>query len=288
MKGLEYFPLCCHMSDSLKVFEANEGLEGFAVVIKLWQSIYSGEGYYKLFDKDVRILFAKEIGMDLEKLEGLTQAAVDREIFDKELYEKYEILTSDGVQKRFFKCAERRKKIPVKKEYLLVKTEQFLNLETGDSTGIEENVNIFQQSKVKKSKVKKSKVKKSRVKAKPKTAPPPPDDPEILNQVKKAYGEYENILLDDEEYEALKTELGETTLLGYIKKVDEYVQIYGKEYSDYYAVIKKWVYEDSEEEAEKETQKLVKKSKFNNYEDTGNHYYSGLMEEALSKLLDDS
>ena len=288
MKGLEYFPLCCHMSDSLKVFEANEGLEGFAVVIKLWQSIYSGEGYYKLFNDDVCTLFAKEICIDLNNLKRLVGAAVERGIFDKDLYDKYEILTSKGVQERFFKCAERRKKIPVKKEYLLVQTELFLNLETGDSPGIEENVNIFQQSKVKKSKVKKSKVKESRVKAKPKTAPPPPDDSETLNQVKKAYGKYENVLLDDEEYEALKNELGENVLLDYIKKVDEYVQINDREYSDYYAVIKKWVEEDEEEESENEAKKRVVRSKFNNYDDTGNHDYSGLMEEALKELLDDS
>lgn len=43
--GLEYFSLDCGMDDKVELIEAKYGLIGFAVIIKLWQKIYS-EGYY--------------------------------------------------------------------------------------------------------------------------------------------------------------------------------------------------------------------------------------------------
>ena len=81
--------------------------------------------------------------------------------FSQELYDKYNILTSPGIQERYFEAVIRRKKVEVKKEYLLIKhTQNFKNVVISS-----ENVNIFQknadiskQSKVEESKVKESKV----------------------------------------------------------------------------------------------------------------------------------
>ncbi len=266
MKGLEYFPLNCHMNDSVRLFEAETGLEGFAVLIKIWQSIYSGEGYFKLFDKDVCLLFATENGVRSDFVMDIIKKALERGIFNKELFKKHNILTSEGVQRRFFKCGERRKEIPVLKEYLLISPDDFSNL---SAYNLDENVNISKQSKVKKSKVKESKVKESI-----EPAPAPETEEEL-------FGEYKNVRLTRERYEKLLSSLGEERLRAYIKKVDEYVQLSGKEYKDFYLVIKRWAREDGEQKAN------LKKSKFVNYTDTNTHDYTDFQKKILEEMLGD-
>lgn len=263
MKGLEYFPLNCHMNDSVRLFEADTGLEGFAVLIKIWQSIYSGEGYFKYFDKDVCLLFSSEIGEKPDFVADIIKRALERDIFSRELFENYRILTSEGVQRRFFKCGERRKEIPVLKEYLLVPPDDFSNISVYN---LSENVNISKQSKVKKSKVKKSKVKES------KENPPAPDTND------ECFGEYKNVRLTKERYERLLSALGEKKLSAYIQKVDEYVQLSGKEYKDYYLLIKRWAKEDGEKSA-------PKKSKFVNYQDANTHDYTDFQKKILEEML---
>ncbi len=253
------------MNDSVRLFEAEMGLEGFAVLIKIWQSIYSGEGYFKLFDKDVCLLFATEIGVRADFVADIINKALERDIFSRELFENYKILTSAGVQRRFFKCGERRKEIPVLKEYLLISPDDFSNLSV---CKLNENVNISKQSKVKKSKVKKSKVKESK-----ETAPATDSEELIL-------GEYKNVHLTRERYSRLMSNLGERRLLDYIKKVDEYVQLSGKEYKDFYLVIKRWAREDGEKTS-------PKKSRFVNYQDTNTHDYTDFQKKILEEMLDE-
>ena len=61
------------------------------------------------------------------------------------------------------------------------------------------------------------------------------------------YGEYKHVLLTDEQYNKLLTDLGQKNLEEYIKKVDEYCQQYGKSYKDYNLTIRKWFKNDHKE-----------------------------------------
>lgn len=159
--GLEYFPLDVVLDDKFELIEAEFGLTGFAVIVKLFQKIYGGQGYYCEWTNEVALLFAKRIGLGGSVVSEIVAASIKRGIFSQELYDKYNILTSPGIQERYFDAVIRRKKVEVKKEYLLIKhTQNFKNVVISS-----ENVNIFQknadiskQSKVEESKVKESKV----------------------------------------------------------------------------------------------------------------------------------
>lgn len=96
------------------------------------------------------------------------------DIFSKEMFEKYGILTSRGIQKRFADVAKRRKEIFDKPEYVLLDYAQ----NSGDVDNSGENVcNSGENacnpttSKVKESKVKECKGKESRTAAPPASAP---------------------------------------------------------------------------------------------------------------------
>ena len=45
-EGVDYFSLDCYMDDKIKMIQAEFGLKGFAIVVKLWQTIYREHGYY--------------------------------------------------------------------------------------------------------------------------------------------------------------------------------------------------------------------------------------------------
>ena len=57
--GITSFPLEVDLNDKFKLLEAEYGSKGFAVLIKLFQHIYS-KGYYAKWDIDVGCLFMRE------------------------------------------------------------------------------------------------------------------------------------------------------------------------------------------------------------------------------------
>lgn len=159
--GINYFPLNVHLDDKFELIEAEFGLKGFAIVVKLFQKIYGQQGYYCEWTEDVALLFGKNVGLGGDAVSEIVRAAIKRGIFDSELYDKYQILTSRGIQGRYFEAVSRRKEVEVRKEYLLIKVDQIyknvriLNENVNISS---KNVNISEQKKVEESKVKEKKV----------------------------------------------------------------------------------------------------------------------------------
>lgn len=156
--GLEYFPLDVHLDEKFDLIEAEFGLTGFSVVVKLFQRIYGGEGYYCEWTREVALLFARQVGLGGSAVSEIIEAAIKRGIFDKDLFEKYQILTSAGIQKRYFEAVVRRKQVEVKSAYLLLCNSQIPKnvYISGENVNISsKNADISKQSKVKESKVKK-------------------------------------------------------------------------------------------------------------------------------------
>lgn len=157
--GVDYFPLDTVLDTKFELIEAEFGLTGFAVVVKLFQKIYGGQGYYCEWTDEVALLFSKKIGGG-NAVSEIVSAAIKRGIFNKEMYEKYSILTSKGIQERYFEAVSRRVQVNVKKEYLLVSdtllSENVNNNEVSADRN-PENVYRNTQSKEKESKVNKNK-----------------------------------------------------------------------------------------------------------------------------------
>ncbi len=170
--GLDYFPLDVHLDEKFELIEAEFGLTGFAVVVKLLQRIYGQQGYYCEWTNEVALLFSRSLGVipqDRRASGGnvvseIVEAAIRRGIFDKTLYERYHILTSAGIQKRYLEAVSRRKSASIEKRYLLLcNTSDFknVNISSENVSKSEENVYISSQSKEEKRKGEKSKEKKN-------------------------------------------------------------------------------------------------------------------------------
>lgn len=157
--GIPYFPLDTHLDDKFELIEAEFGLTGFSVIVKLYQKIYGGFGYYCEWTKDVALLFGKRLGLGGNAVSEIVDAAIRRGIFDADKYEIYQILTSAGIQNRYFEAVSRRKSVGVKKQYLLVKLgEKYKNVYISEKNAdiSSKNADILGQSKEEERRVKES------------------------------------------------------------------------------------------------------------------------------------
>lgn len=164
--GIDYFPLDVALDEKFELIEAEFGLTGFGVVVKLLQKIYGGQGYYVEWTNEVALLFAKRVGLGGSVVSEIVEASVKRGVFDKTLYDKYHILTSKGIQKRYFEAVGRRKSVEVEGAYLLVNAADFsknASIAVKNVDIFSKNADISQQSKVEESRVEKSRGKESRV-----------------------------------------------------------------------------------------------------------------------------
>jgi hypothetical protein len=118
---LDYFPFDVLDSDELKLFEAEFGLKGYAVYVKLLQRVYSVHGYYTQISDDVLLMFAKrEVGLSVRSVSEIINGLIRRRIFDGRLYAKYNILTSEDIQKNYL-SAKRQTPKKILEAYRLIK-----------------------------------------------------------------------------------------------------------------------------------------------------------------------
>ncbi len=64
--GLDYFELNCQLEEKIRLIQAEFGLKGFAVVVKLYQKIYGEFGYYCEWSEDSLLLFMSENGLSCD------------------------------------------------------------------------------------------------------------------------------------------------------------------------------------------------------------------------------
>ena len=168
--GIDYFPLDVRLDTKFELIEAEFGVSGFAIVVKLYQQIYGGFGYYCEWTNEVALLFSRSVGLGGNVVSEILEASIKRGIFNKDMFDKYGILTSEGIQKRYFEAVAKRKFVNVKNEYLLIKVAQNSEKEVENPINSDYNPeNSVHNTQIKgnKSKVNKIKLEYSRTAAPP-------------------------------------------------------------------------------------------------------------------------
>lgn len=119
--GLEYFPLDVDMANDERVefLEAKYGVEGFGTLIHLLSAIYRN-GYYLPWGEIQIYTTAKRINLPVTHLTNIVNLCITIGLFDVYLWETYGILTSHGIQARYIKACDYRKKIKMVKEFCLI------------------------------------------------------------------------------------------------------------------------------------------------------------------------
>lgn len=106
-----------------------------------------------LWDDDLAFLVADEVGTKEGTVEELVRKAVQVKFFDKDIFDKYSVLTSKGIQNRYILATKERKKVELEFKYLLTNEVNRSNISiNGRNNSVNQGNN--QQSKVKESKEK--------------------------------------------------------------------------------------------------------------------------------------
>lgn len=159
-KGLDYFPLDVDMDqdDKVTLIEAQHGLIGFAIITKLLMKIYKN-GYFYEWTETEQLLFSKRNNVNSDLINEIIASCIKWNLFDKNLYDKYKILTSKGIQRRYLEAMGRRKTIKIEKNYFLLHDE-IVNVDNNPINAGNNfiDVDINAQRKEKESKENKSKV----------------------------------------------------------------------------------------------------------------------------------
>ena len=125
--GLEGFLLDANTDGDIKfqIIEAKYGVTGFGIIVKIYQMIYRDCGYYCKWDELIALISAarwsgQRFPVTESEVCEIVDEAVKLGFFDKEMYKNHGILTSKGIQRRYFEVAKRRIKVDAEKEYLLL------------------------------------------------------------------------------------------------------------------------------------------------------------------------
>ena len=121
--GIDYFPLDVDIDtadDRIILMESDYGVEGFGILIKILMRIYHENGYFIVWDENKIKRFCHKNHVDIGLCKDVVKSCVKSGFFDKLLYKKYQILTSRGIQKRYLEACERRKKVVMIRDFLLL------------------------------------------------------------------------------------------------------------------------------------------------------------------------
>lgn len=167
--GSPWFPLYVDILKSdlrWALFKAEFGNKGFGIAVQLLMQIYQ-LGYYIEWTDEVALLFGSNIGEPSGNVVSeIINGMLRRGIFDRDLFDKFQILTSKDIQENYMKIVARRKNPKVKKEYLLIPVTQIpnnVNISDGNVNISAKNADIFGQSRKEKNRVEESTTNRSAV-----------------------------------------------------------------------------------------------------------------------------
>ena len=243
--GLDYFPLDVDFfqDEKIQFVSARFGTKGEAVTMRLLCKLYR-EGYYTAWNEDTALLFARSVGDDCPHtlVNDVVYELLKRGFFDKSIFERFGVLTSRGIQKRYLEATSRRKDVVFVAEYLLVDLGNYPNTRqvsrdvniSADNVYISpDDVDISAQSKVKKSTVQQSREDAFAFAQAHSSATP--SLPEKVH-----FGELRNVLLTEEERQKLDEKLGIPVAIRLIDDLSLYLGRTSKKYTSHYATLLTW------------------------------------------------
>ena len=219
--GIDYFPIDCQFNDKMKLIQAEFGLIGVGIVIRLWQRIYGEKGYYTAWDEDVVLVFASENGVGASIVSEVVSACLRRGIFDRNTYELHGVLTSEGIQERYVEATARRQRKKIDPRYLLIAIPSEKVSADNNSVNVDnnsKNVDNNTQSKVKESKV------------------------NNIHTNARTRGTHQNVVLTDDQYRAICNEIPDAD--AYIDRFSDRIAEKGYRYDDHYKAIMSWWAQD--------------------------------------------
>lgn len=142
-QGMEYFTVDVNFYQDIKIRKLirYKGVQAVSVYHILLCQIYAS-GYYLLWDDDIPFTVSEIAHLEEDYVKDVIDYCLSIELFNKTLYEQNNVLSSRGIQQRFFDfCAVAKRRLPDDLPYRLVESK-------GSSVITEENAVISEETRV--------------------------------------------------------------------------------------------------------------------------------------------
>lgn len=121
--GLDYFPVDTDIfeDDKLKRIFNDHGLVGEAIAIRLLCKIYRN-GAWLLWNNDISetLLYKVRAKVRPNKLRQIVDDLVTIGFFDQKIFQTFQVLTSNGIQRRYINiCRQLHRQIIIPEDYLI-------------------------------------------------------------------------------------------------------------------------------------------------------------------------
>lgn len=139
-KGLDYFPLDVNFYGDINVrrlMRNNGGGKAAFVYVTLLCKIYES-GHYMVWDDDMSFMLSDITGFEEGMIRETVKSCLKFGLLDKEMYDQYHILTSRGIQNRYFEAVKRRVRGRENLPYLypeILNDSEFMRTETNQRAG---------------------------------------------------------------------------------------------------------------------------------------------------------
>lgn len=136
-QGLDYFPHDTDASGDEKVeaLRSLHGNDGYAFYFIMLERIYRSPNCAVLITDKSRQVFADKVRVSVEKFNAMMVDALEVGCFDRDLFKRKQVLTSDGIDRRFRVVTNKREQMRQRREGEVKPT--------GDQEMSEEFLNVF-------------------------------------------------------------------------------------------------------------------------------------------------
>ena len=108
---VDYFPFDVNFFSDRRVRRVKRkcgNVGELAYIMLLCNIYYDNEGYYTRLDSDLAFDTAENLGIEEDELHRIISVLFDTGLFEQVLYDRYGVLTSHGIQKRFQEIIKKR------------------------------------------------------------------------------------------------------------------------------------------------------------------------------------
>lgn len=207
-QAMDYFSMDTKFDDKTVLYLLETEAVGLAVLVTSWQLIYGNMGYFAINGDDFSLLVKQRISVDINRVNECINSCLRRDLFSQELHDRYGILTSRGIQKRYFEVGKVRKAVEFVPEFMLLDVSEYKNLVNVPINSVNGLRKYTKESKGKETKEKETKIQEESEKPKPLALRPPYLSEDVWDQFKLTRGKPLTILaLKGIEREATKAGL---------------------------------------------------------------------------------